>query len=162
MFARMSAHWAPLSIFMAIALLIGSFETKAEVALDSTTKQSLFEAISGYEVPAGDTLTPIFKELGFSPKSPVLWRSFPAARKLATLYSSAEAGAPGDGKRALAAVADKMSSRFDSLRNNRAIGDLVKGQDLSRPFKFNAEIRPTLALVPTEGSWHHSNTLSLC
>jgi hypothetical protein len=149
MFARMSARWAPLSMLLAIAFLIGNLEARSET-VENVVRQSLFDAISGYEFPTDDSLTPIFKELGYSPKSPALWRSFPATRKLAALYGAAEAAVPGDGNRALAAVANKMSSRFDSLRNNRTVGDLMKAQDLSKPFKFSMDVPTTYASVPTE------------
>jgi hypothetical protein len=123
---------------------------RAEVAIDTAVKTSLLNKIASYEAASEDVLTPAFKDLGYSPKSPSLWKSFPAIRKLGEFYAAAEAGAPGDGDRALAAVSDKLSRRFDSLRNNLTLSDFLKGRDLTRPFKFVQDAKLTVTSVPPQ------------
>lgn len=144
-----SARWTCFLLLVAIAFS-GSNLARAAGSMDLGVQQRLIDTVSSYEFTAGDSLTPIFKELGYSPKSPSLWQLFPATRKLAAFYNAAEAAAPGDGARALAAVASKMSSRFDSLRNNTAVSKLISNQDVGRPLQFNMDVPTTFAAVPTE------------
>ncbi|MGM4877395.1 hypothetical protein AB7645_39885 [Bradyrhizobium sp. 956_D2_N1_5] len=139
-----------LSFVFLIAVCADIHNLRADVAIDMAVKTSLLNKIASYETSSGDVLTPAFKDLGYTPKSPTLWKSFPAIRKLSEFYAAAEAGAQGDGDRALAAVSDKLSQRFDSLRNNSTVSDFRKGRDLNSPFKFVQDAKLTVTSVPTQ------------
>jgi hypothetical protein len=115
-------------------------------------QRQLIQTISDYDTSGPDIFTPIFKEIGYTPTSSS-WSAFPAIRKLEALYASAEhasqeAGRPGGGSRAIAAIADKLSKKYDSIRNNPGIRAFVGGQDIVTPITFAQQPRDVLQTAP--------------
>jgi len=147
-FTRKSTVVRLLARVFLFLVLLDAQSLRAEIAVDASVKTALLDKIASYETLSEDVLTPAFKDLGYNPKSPNLWKSFPAVRKLAEFYAAAEAGAQGDGDRALAAVADKLSQRFDSLRNNSTVKEFIEGRDINRSFKFVLDAKLTVTSVP--------------
>jgi hypothetical protein len=130
-------------------LLVAVFA--ADVTIGDTgmpaSQRQVIETISDYETSGPDIFTPIFKEIRYTPTSSS-WRAFPAIRKLQALYASAEVGSRGGGSRAIAAVADKLSKKYDSVRNNPGIQAFVRGQDITTPITFGQEPAGLLQTTP--------------
>jgi hypothetical protein len=113
-----------------VSLLLTVFAAEMATADTDVTplQRQILEAISDYETSGPDILTPIFQDIGYTPTSSS-WKAFPAIRKLQALYTAAEAGSPGGGSRAIAAVANKLSQKYDSIRNSPSITAFIRSPD---------------------------------
>jgi hypothetical protein len=120
-------HWLVMAF-----LLMWQASTPA-MAQDAS--RAVLNAISQYLVRGGtDILSPILSDIGFTPASSSMWRSFSSSAKLEYVYWSAEAGRPGDGNRAIAATADRLSKQYNPIKNNDTIMDYVSRYNQSTKF----------------------------
>jgi hypothetical protein len=133
------------SLVGSLSLVLSLFAAGVATAYTDVTpvEEQVLDTISDYETSGPDILTPIFREIGYTPTSSS-WKSFPAIRKLQALYASAEAGSPGGGSRAIAAVAYMLSKKYDSIRNSPSITAFVRGHNINSPNTFG-QASPTLS-----------------
>jgi hypothetical protein len=115
--------------------------------VNGVSVDDVIREIANYEAPSNDVLGPAIGELGFS-QTPG-WGDFPAIRKLTQMYASADASTAGDGNRAVAAVAKKLSSRFDSLRNNPRVKAFIDQYGGGGQFQF-AAVKPSIGAIGPE------------
>lgn len=109
------------------------------VAFGAPSQQLISEVlatISKYESPISDNLTPAIKEIGFIPENVQGWNSLPPEAKLNTVYSSAENSAPSTGKKALAAIVDKLSTRYNYVRLNKDLQSFRASNGTSNNLTF--------------------------
>lgn len=130
-----------------VVLLGGLLGTATSATQDELTR-GVLDAVARYELPANDALSPVIQGIGFQPRSAALWKLFPGIRKLDQVWRAAEAVAPGEGDRAIAAIANQLSVRFDSLRNNTEVSGFIKNNDVSRPVTFDLVKPSSITYLP--------------
>src|SRR5229473_6075043 len=109
----------------------------------------ILDKIADYALPGNDRIARVLDELGYSPTMPEgTWRAFPAVRKLDAAYKAAEAASRGEGDRFLAETIRKLSSEFESIRNNtqmRNFADVHPAAD--GPLRFNPAQAQTMIAI---------------
>lgn len=120
------------------------------IAQPVPVEANVVRVIAQFAASTNDLIESAILEVGYSPASQSTWKSLTTIGKLEATYQAAEAASSGGGSRALAAVASKVSEKYDPLRTNTDVKSYIDKYISPNKIAFDNSFRSTLAQTTAE------------
>lgn len=138
------------TILVLMMFLGGPFNVAAQTDVHGVVDDAVLKTISEYDRPGRDILSSSVRRIGYQPPSQAVWSSSPAIAKLSSFVQAAENAQTGGGAKALAALAEDLSGRHDSIRRDAYVRRFIDQNPSTGPIGFSNAGSSTLASLSSQ------------